>query len=205
MRAVPENFDNIQALHSPYGAVPAYDGSIPQTATHGQHMYAPHHTRPLLVDVRRTEGENPMQSTGLTPIFGGIGFNSGHVPGMLDANNPILSSPSAFGSDRYTYGSRPGPGVPDPKGSSANSPVNEGERAGPRPIRPAGLTDPMARGRSASLQSTVGSSMYWRGGGLGDVAEVQDIASEHGSEGQPPSLHTSTSGMGLNTLFYGGA
>lgn len=208
MRAVPEDFDNIQALHSPYGAVQAYDGSMPHAPSHHQpHMYGSQHQRPLLVDVRRTEAENPMQSTGLTPVFGGIGFGQGHVPGMLEQNS-MLSSPSVFGSnDRYTYGARPtGMGSLDPaKGSATSSPINENDhRPGTRPLRPAGLADPHTRGRSASLQSAMGSSMYWRGSSLGDVAEAQDPAPEHGSEGQTPSLHTSTSGMGLNTLFYGG-
>ncbi|KAF1735330.1 Homeobox transcription factor phx1 [Beauveria bassiana] len=206
MRAVPENFDNVQALHSPYGAVQAYDGSLSHTSSHQPpHMYQ--HPRPLMVDVRRTESEaHPMQSTGLTPVFGGINFGQNHVPGMLETNS-MLSSPSQFSpSDRYGYGPRqPGVGVSDGKGSSTSSPVHETDhRSGARPLRPAALADPLSRGRSSSLQSTMGSSVYWRGSGLGDVAEVQDPASEHGSEGQAPSLHTSTSGMGLNTLFYGG-
>ncbi|KAJ3494047.1 hypothetical protein NLG97_g4331 [Lecanicillium saksenae] len=208
MRAVPENFDNVQALHSPYGAVQAYDGSITHAPSHHQqHMYGSQHQRTLMVDVRRTEAEHPMQSTGLTPVFGGVGFGQNHVPGILDTSS-MISSPSTFGSnDRYTYGARqPGVGVLDAsKGSATGSPVNESDhRSGPRPLRPAGLADPLSRGRSASLQSAMGSSMYWRGSGLGDVAEVQDPAPEHGSEGQTPSLHTSTSGMGLNSLFYGG-
>ncbi|TQV93093.1 hypothetical protein V2A60_003594 [Cordyceps javanica] len=208
MRAVPENFDNVQALHSPYGAVQAYDSALPHASSHHQpHMYGAQHPRALMVDVRRTEGEgHPMQSTGLTPVFGGIGFGQNHVSGMLETN-PMLSSPPAFGpNDRYTYGARqPVVGIAEAKGSSTSSPVNEGDhRPGPRPLRPAGLADPLGRGRSASLQSTMGSSVYWRGSALGDVAEVQDPASEHGSEGPAPPLQTSTSGMGLNTLFYGG-
>lgn len=208
MRAVPENFDNVQALHSPYGAVPAYEGALSHAPSHHHHphIYGAQHPRALMVDVRRTEGENhPMQSTGLTPVFGGIGFGQNHVPGMLETN-PMLSSPSTFGpNDRYTYGTRPhGVGVSDAKASSTSSPVNEGDhRPGPRPLRPAGLADPLTRGRSASLQSTMGSSVYWRGGGLGDVAEVHDSTPEHGSEGPAPPLHSSASGMGLNTLFYG--
>lgn len=206
MRAVPENFDNVQALHSPYGAVQAYDGSISHAPSHSQHhMYGSNQPRPLLVDVRRTESEAPMQTTGLTPIFGGIGFGQGHVPGMLETN-PIVPSPSGFGSaGRYTYGPRPPGGAGDNKSPSTGSPVHEGDhRAGPRPLQPPGLPDSLARGRSSSMQSTMGSSMYWRGSGLGDVAEAQDPTSEHGSEGQPPPLHSSGSGMGLNTLFYGG-
>ncbi|OAA67666.1 Homeodomain-related protein [Cordyceps fumosorosea ARSEF 2679] len=238
MRAVPENFDNVQALHSPYGAVQAYDNSALPHPQH--HIYGgQHHSRGLMVDVRRTEGEtHAMQSTGLTPIFGGIGFGQSHVPGLLETNHMLASpppapqQPPAFGSnDRYTYGTRPQAGVgivADNKGgSSTSSPVHEGHhqhhqhhhlhRPETRPLRPGELGNPLTRGRSpvSSLPSTMGPSMYWRGGGggsgLGDVAEAHDSAavatsaSEHGSEapGAPP-LHTSTSGMGLNTLFYGG-
>ncbi|OAQ98630.1 hypothetical protein LLEC1_02939 [Akanthomyces lecanii] len=208
MRAVPENFDNVQALHSPYGAVQTYGGSLPHPSSHPQpHMYGAQHPRPLMVDVRRPEGEShQMQSTGLTPVFGGIGFGQNHVPGMLDTGS-MLSSPLHYASnERYTYGPRqPAVGIPEAKASATSSPVNESDhRSGPRPLRPAGLADPLARGRSATMQPGMGSSVYWRGGGLGDVAEVQDAAPEHGSESQAPSLHASNSGMGLNTLFYGG-
>ncbi|KAM4056223.1 homeobox domain-containing protein [Hirsutella rhossiliensis] len=70
MRAVPDGFDNVQALHSPYGAV----HGLAISASPGDAVSAPYGgqmLRPLMVDVRRQE-EAYVTSSALTPSFGGI-------------------------------------------------------------------------------------------------------------------------------------
>src|ERR1041384_5885060 len=67
MRAVPDDFDNVQALHSPYGAVHGLGtpmaSPVDFSAPYGHEMM-----RPLMVDVRRQEGEDQhLSPPGLSP------------------------------------------------------------------------------------------------------------------------------------------
>ncbi|CAK7222920.1 hypothetical protein SEUCBS140593_005065 [Sporothrix eucalyptigena] len=64
MRAVPDDFDNVQALHSPYGAVHGLgtpmaspvDYSAAAAAAAAASSYSSHMMRPLMVDVQRADG-----------------------------------------------------------------------------------------------------------------------------------------------------
>ncbi|CAK7227409.1 hypothetical protein SBRCBS47491_006559 [Sporothrix bragantina] len=66
MRAVPDDFDNVQALHSPYGAVHGLgtpmaspvDYSAAAAAAAAASSYSSHMMRPLMVDVQRADGAN---------------------------------------------------------------------------------------------------------------------------------------------------
>ncbi|EHK27231.1 uncharacterized protein TRIVIDRAFT_117070, partial [Trichoderma virens Gv29-8] len=99
MRAVPDDFDNVQALHSPYGAVhmpmplaaPVDFGHHPPYPSNS--MRAP----PLMVDVRRQEGPSHMSPTGLTPSFGNIGFYASSAVNSSGVMSPI----SPHSSERY--------------------------------------------------------------------------------------------------------
>ncbi|CAI4210496.1 unnamed protein product [Parascedosporium putredinis] len=97
MRAVPDDFDNVGALHSPYGAVHGLGTPISSPVDFATPSYAEHMMRggPLMVDVRRAEGEDHMSPTGLSPAFGNIGFNSGNM-----SNPDILSPLSPTANDR---------------------------------------------------------------------------------------------------------
>lgn len=217
MRAVPDDFDNVQALHSPYGAAHAYDTSLTSTTmpSHGQ-MYSQHGTRPLMVDVRRPEGEQNMQNTGLTPLFGGIGFGQSHTSSLLETGS-MLSSPAQplSSTDRYGYGARfdmISEGDNKTGTGMTGGPASEGEsggRGGARPLRPAAASDASHRGRSGSMQSPMGPGMFWR---------PDEGSSLHGAprnvlneEPEGPQLHPtalrmepSAGGMGISTGFYGG-
>ncbi|POR39574.1 Homeobox-leucine zipper protein HDG11 [Tolypocladium paradoxum] len=84
MRAVPDDFDNVQALHSPYGAV----HGIGETLSPGEAAnpsYGNHMVRPLMVDVRRQE-DAYMSPTGLTPSFGGIELGQ---PGGMGSSDMV--------------------------------------------------------------------------------------------------------------------
>ncbi|PHH68140.1 hypothetical protein CDD82_806 [Ophiocordyceps australis] len=97
MRAVPEGFDNVQALHSPYGAVHALGGGPVSSPAE---PYGNHMLRPLMVDVRRQE-DAYMSPTGLTPSFGGIdlGPSTAGGGGASDLVSPLsVSSDQRYGS-----------------------------------------------------------------------------------------------------------
>ncbi|KAF7543927.1 hypothetical protein G7Z17_g10350 [Cylindrodendrum hubeiense] len=162
MRAVPDDFDNVQALHSPYGAVHGLGTPMPSPGDLGAQSYAQHMIRPLIVDVRRGAGNDHSSPTGLTPGFGGIGFN----PTGPDMMSPISPAPN----DRYPYGSHfsapmnGGPRTSNPYGSQngLESPL-EANRQSPHPLQPSQLRDSISRARSESAQSPLRSSMAWKG------------------------------------------
>lgn len=174
MRAVPDDFDNIQALHSPYGAVHGVGtpmvSPIDYAASFGEHGM-----RPLMVDtMRRHETDDHMSPSGLTSGFGHVGFAP---PGSLGTPD-VLSPLSLTSSDRY-YGSHlssplsAGPRSSNPfnrQNSSDSYQMHQNPRQHPRPLQPIQLRETMSRSRSESLQSPLRSSMSWKGDSL-DYAE----------------------------------
>src|SRR5208282_1675519 len=101
MRAVPDDFDNVQALHSPYGAVQGIGtplhSPVDYTSTYNEQAMM----RPLLVDtMRRHDNEDQhLSSTGISPAFGHVGFAP---PGSISTSD-VLSPLSLNSGDRY-YG-----------------------------------------------------------------------------------------------------
>lgn len=187
MRAVPDDFDNVQALHSPYGAVQGLGTPISSPVDFGGSSYADHMMRPLMVDVRRAEGEDHLSPTGLSPAFGSIGFN----PSATLSNPDILSPMSPTSSDRYAYSSHmstplsAGPRTSNPFGSRQGS-LDSGMQMHShhsrqqqiRPLQPLQLRETMSRSRSDNLQSPLRSSMSWKGDAI-------DYTTYHGGAGSP--------------------
>ncbi|KFA68197.1 hypothetical protein S40285_01565 [Stachybotrys chlorohalonatus IBT 40285] len=182
MRAVPDDFDNVQALHSPYGAVHGMSPSLASPVDYGNQQYGDPMLRPLLIDVRRHEADDHMSPTGLTPSFGSIGF---HPAGSISSPD-IMSPLSPASTDRYGYGSQ----VSTPMSSaprSANPFIGrqnsldatlQMNRQGFRPLQPLHLRDPISRSRSESLQSPLRSSMSWKG-------NTVDYSTAHGASSSP--------------------
>lgn len=101
MRAVPDDFDNVQALHSPYGAVHGIGTSLsPSTLGPMASSYGNHGVRSSLADMRRPGGEPYMSPTGLSHSFGGIDLGQS---GAM-ANSDLTSSSSSLYHDRYMPG-----------------------------------------------------------------------------------------------------
>jgi len=183
MRAVPDGFDNVGALHSPYGAVHGLgapmDSPVDFSSSYGHDMM-----RPLMVDVRRPEDGDHLSPTGLSPAFGSIGFNPSASMSSSDMLSPL--SPTNA-SDRYGY-------------SSMSSPLSAGSRATSnpftrqnsldagmqlhnprsqiRPLQPLQLRETMSRSRSDSLNSPLRSSMSWKGDSI-------DYTTYHSGSGSP--------------------
>ena len=185
MRAVPDDFDNVQALHSPYGAV---HGLTPITSPvdFGGSSYADHMMRPLMVDVRRPESDDHLSPTGLSPAFGSIGFN----PSTTLSTPDILSPMSPHSSDRYHYSNHLSAG-PLSAGSRTSNPFarqssldgsmqmhSHQSRQQIRPLQPLQLRETMNRSRSDTLQSPLRSSMSWKGDSI-------DYTTYHGGGSSP--------------------
>lgn len=190
MRAVPDDFDNVQALHSPYGAVHGLGTPMASPVDFSGSSYADHMMRgPLMVDVRRAEGDDHMSSTGLSPGFNGIGFNSS--PSL--SNPDILSPLSQSSTDRYGYSSHlstplsaghrstSNPFTRQNSMESSSLPVqsHHSSRHQVRTLQPLQLRETLTRSRSDNLQSPLRTSMSWKGDSI-DYTTYQ-----HGPSGSP--------------------
>ncbi|KAJ4268351.1 hypothetical protein NW762_002414 [Fusarium torreyae] len=166
MRAVPEGFDNVQALHSPYGAVHGMNTPVSAPAQFNPQSYAQHMMRPLVVDVRRNDPNEHAPPASMTSGFGGIGYSPAGSMGSSGLVSPLSPAPS----DRYAYGgpfSAPLAGSPrtsHPFGQhhGLGTPI-EMNRSSPHPIQPPLLRDTLSRARSESSQSPLRSTMSWKG------------------------------------------
>lgn len=186
MRAVPEDFDSLSALHSPYGAVHGLGTPMTSPVDLGGSSYADHMMRPLMVDVRRHEGDEHLSPTGLSPAFGNIGFNHSGALSTPDILSPI--SPTS--TDRYGYPSHlstssmsAGPRTSNPFARQAS--LDSGmqmhshhSRQQIRPLQPLQLRETMTRSRSDTLQSPLRSSMSWKGDAI-------DYTTYHGGNPSP--------------------
>lgn len=187
MRAVPDDFDNVQALHSPYGAVHGLGSPLASPMGFGTQAYADHMIRPLMVDVRRAEGgEDHIPTPGMSPGFGGMAYTPPATMSSPDILSPM--TPSSTGDHRYGYGSHlspmgPGPRTSNPfarQGAMENSmSVHRGQPA--RPLQPLQLRETMSRSRSENIQSPLRSSMSWKGDSI-------DYNSYHHGAGASPQL-----------------
>lgn len=218
MRAVPDDFDNVQALHSPYGAVHGLSTPMPSPVGFGPGSYADHLIRsPLVVDVRRAEGGENTSPTGLSPAFGGIGFSS-----SASMNTPELLSPmSQESSDRYDYSSHMAPLSGGPRTSNPftrqssidtglSMPSHHSRQQQMRSLQPLQLRETLSRSRPDSLQSPLRSSMSWKGDSI-DYANYsgspQSMSGRQQSVYQPPEGLSSgppTTLGGYETSSYAG-
>ncbi|AEO62768.1 uncharacterized protein THITE_2107332 [Thermothielavioides terrestris NRRL 8126] len=222
MRAVPEDFDSLSALHSPYGAVHGLGGPITSPVDLGAHSYADHMMRPLMVDVRRHDGEDHLSPTGLSPAFGGIGFGPSGGLSTPDMLSPI--SPTST-DHRYGYPSHlstaslggAGPRTSNPfarQGSLDSGMQLHGHHARQqiRPLQPLQLRDTLTRSRSDTLQSPLRTSMSWKGDAIdyttyhGGNSSPQIGSRQHSLYQQDPVGGTSTGGLGpYDSTNYSGS
>ncbi|KAG6039080.1 hypothetical protein E4U41_003348 [Claviceps citrina] len=107
MRAVPDDFDNVRALHSPYGAVHGITTILPPPNSGTMSSpYGNHGAGPPMLDMRRGTGDSYLPPNGLTPSFGSIEMGQS---GLMDVSD-MASSTSPFYQDRLaTCSSSPTP------------------------------------------------------------------------------------------------
>ncbi|CZT46224.1 related to homeoprotein [Rhynchosporium secalis] len=188
MRAVPDDFDNVQALHSPYGAVHGV-GTPMQSPVDFVPGYGDHMMRPLMVDtMRRNENDDQMSPTGLSPAYGNVAF-AGASMGSPD----ILSPLSLNSQDRYYSSHLSSPMSTGPRSSNPFDRQNSYQelshsRQHVRPLQPLQLRETMSRARSDSLQSPLRSSMSWKGETL-DYSSYQTGQPSPQSNGRQQSVY----------------
>ncbi|KAF7554739.1 hypothetical protein G7046_g6736 [Stylonectria norvegica] len=189
MRAVPDDFDNVQALHSPYGAVHGLGTPMASPVEFGGQAYAEHMMRPLMVDVRRPEGSEHVSHQSMPSGFGGIGFG-----GM--GNSDMMSPLSTSSNDRYGYSSHVsspmsnGPRTSNPFArQNVLDPAMEASRQNMRQLQPLHLRDTMSRNRADSLQSPLRSAMSWKGEAIDYSAYQTTNTSPNLSERHQPLYH----------------
>lgn len=200
MRAVPDDFDNVQALHSPYGAVHGVGTPMPSPVNFVP-TYADHLIRPLMVDtMRRNENDEQHLSPGLNPAFGQVGFSPG--PSMLSPMS--MSSSDRYYSSHLSSPMSSGPQSSNPferQNSYHQSPGHS--RQNMRSLQPLQLRETMNRSRSDSLQSPLRSSMSWKGETL-DYANFQAGQLSPQSNGRRTSAYNSEQigGSSVNASQY---
>lgn len=208
MRAVPDDFDNVQALHSPYGAVPGLGGNPLTSPVDFGGSYGDHMMRPLMVDVRRHgggSGDDHLSPTGLSPAFGNIGFS----PSGSLTSSDILSPMSTGSADRYGYsshlatplsaGSRTSNPYARPTIDTSMSMHSHHARQQIRPLQPLSIRDTLTRARSDSLQSPLRTSMSWKGDAI-DYTTYQGGNQSPQMGGRQTSGYDSMSGTSTGGL-----
>lgn len=195
MRAVPDGFDNVQALHSPYGAVHHPLGTPITPPVDFGSSYTDM-GRSLLVDTVRRDGDDHLSPTGLSPAFGNIGFTPSGTMGTSDMLSPL--SPST--NDRGYYSSH----LTSPLGGASRTqipyarqgsldtsvPIHSQSRQHIRPIQPLSLRETMSRSRSDTLHSPLRTNMSWKGDSI-DYGAYSAGGSSSGGAGRHTSVYQS--------------
>jgi hypothetical protein len=210
MRAVPDDFDNVQALHSPYGAVHGIGTPMQSPVDYSQNYGDPGlGMRPLMVDpMRRQEHDGHLSPTGLSPAFGHVGFAPSGSIGSADLLSPL----SLTNSDRYYSNHLTSPIGSGPRSSSFFQRHNsidsygvQASRQGLRPLQPLQLRETISRSRSESLQSPLRSSMSWKGDSIDYASYPQPSAASPSNNGRQPSLYPIDQGSNtVNQQQYDG-
>ncbi|KAH7032921.1 uncharacterized protein B0I36DRAFT_102388 [Microdochium trichocladiopsis] len=194
MRAVPDDFDNVQALHSPYGAVhglgtPMVSPNTFATPSYGDHAMM----RPILADPsRRIEGDTGLSPGALGSSFGALGAYQSTTPlPPADLPSPLSTSPNErrYFSSQMTSPLSAGQRTSNPYGRAAG-PESEGHlQTSPqsmRSLQPLHLRETLSRARSESIQSPLRSSMSWKGDSIDYNAYSVGPGSPSGPNRQQP-------------------
>ncbi|UNI18887.1 hypothetical protein JDV02_005125 [Purpureocillium takamizusanense] len=150
MRAVPDDFDNVQALHSPYGAVHGMGPASTLPKPLNPSSYGSHMLRPLMVDVQRND-DVYLSPTGLTPSFGGVDIGQPASAGSADLVSPLSStSNERFGPPGHI----PVPRLSNPQLGQQGSMEGVGHVGRPSlRLLPLNTRDSIPRSASDSVQS----------------------------------------------------
>lgn len=175
-RALPEDFDMTQALHSPFGA--SHGLGTPLTSP-GQ--YTPgfpdgNMMRPLSIDtLRRGPMDSHISPTGISPAFGGFTFTP--PQSATDTLSPV----SAHGDSPFGFPSAPLDGSPRTSypfsTSMTGSPAYAAHHSIPRLSLHA---DRVARSRAESLSSPLRTHMSYTNGGDHSLNGTSDSSHHNG-------------------------
>lgn len=169
MRAVPESFDNIQALHSPYGAVHGLGPNMSSPTEMGHRPFGEQMGRASMVDLRGGDTDNNIPMVGISAGFDAAGF----PPTTLGGGPELVSPRSSNSNDRpELYGSHVTPvsdlGLRNTPTSLTGTQQGGLDHALPhgrrvmRPLQPLQVRDSHTRPRSDSVQSALRGGTTWK-------------------------------------------
>ncbi|KAI9704527.1 MAG: hypothetical protein M1820_005601 [Bogoriella megaspora] len=213
-RALPENFDMTQALHSPFGAVSTSNGTpLPSPAPFstgypGQPLSAGPGRHLTLDTGFRRLSENHMSPTGISPAFGAFAFTP--PQSATDTISPV--STSAVESSPFSFAHTPpssfggSPKRPNPFAVSYNS---TSSYTAPPKIPRLNIYDRMGRSRAESLQSPLRTSIsYSTLTGDANQRSSEEMTSLRATSvaafnGQSQNQGTRTMGLSNSSTPYG--
>lgn len=208
MRAVPDDFDNVQALHSPYGAVQGL-GTPLQSPVDFAQPFADGLMRPLMVDtMRRHDTDEHLSPSGLTPAFGHVGFASPGAMSSPDVLSPLsLNSTDRYFSNHLSGSLAGGPRSANPfdrQASTVDYQSLSNSRQSVRPLQPLHLRDTIARTRPESLQSPLRTSVSWKGDSLNYFQGNNQVSPQLGATQQSMYQNDHLSNSTVNANQFDG-
>jgi hypothetical protein len=157
-RALPDDFDMTQALHSPFGASHGVGQSLNSPSNYNPTFPEGNMIRPLSLDtLRRGPDSSHMSPTGITPAFGGFNFTP--AQSVTDSLSPV--SPAGDGPFSYSPTLENSPRRSNPFANGVNSPSTYTSH--PQIPRLQLHDKNFNRSRSESLSSPLRTSMSYGG------------------------------------------
>jgi hypothetical protein len=156
-RALPDDFDMAQALHSPFGNHHGLGTPLASPSSYGSSYSDGNMMRPLSIDtLRRGPLDSHISPTGISPAFGGFTFTP--PQSATDTLSPV----SAHGDSPFGYNSAPldnSPRTSNPFSMPVSAPpAYAAQHSIPRLTLHA---DRLARSRAESLSSPLRTSMSY--------------------------------------------
>ncbi|KAI9746724.1 MAG: hypothetical protein M1818_000439 [Claussenomyces sp. TS43310] len=195
MRAVPDDFDNVQALHSPYGAMQGSSTPMVSPVDFRASFGDQSMMHPLVNEtIRRQEHDEHLSPSSLTPRFSDIGFSPSGSMGM--GTSDVLSSLSTAPNDRYYPSQLTSPLSGGPRTANQVLLQNNSDNYQMQPqlghrlhsTQSLQLRESGSRSRSDSLQSPLRSIMSWKGDSL-DYGNYQPTPASPSLTGRQRSLY----------------
>lgn len=159
-RALPDDFDMAQALHSPFGSTHGLGTPLASPGPYTPSFPEGNMMRPLSIDtLRRGPVDSHISPTGISPAFGGFTFTP--PQSATDTLSPVSTHEgSPFGFPSAPLDTSPRTSNPFSSSVSA-SPAYAAHHSIPRLSLHA---DRIARSRAESLQSPLRTSMSYTNG-----------------------------------------
>ena len=197
-RALPEDFDMTQALHSPFGSTHGLGTPLASPGSYNPGFPESNMMRPLSIDtLRRGPLDSHISPTGISPAFGGFTFTP--PQSATDTLSPV----SAHEGSPFGFPSAPLDGSPRTSNpfslSLGGSPAYATHHSIPRLSLHA---DRLARSRAESLNSPLRTSMSYTNGHDSHLNGSHD----HNGDMHRPSIsgdHVPTRSYSSSMMPYG--
>ncbi|OCK83332.1 hypothetical protein K432DRAFT_390467 [Lepidopterella palustris CBS 459.81] len=207
-RALPDDFDMAQALHSPFGASHGMGTPLSSPGSYAPGFSEANMMRPLSIDtIRRLPEGSHMSPTGISPAFGGFAFTP-----PQSATETLSPTSASHDSSSFSYPSGPLDGSPrrsNPFIGSMSMSSAPNYAAHPNIPRLQLHADRVARTRAESLSSPLRASMTYTSsgndGGLNgsNDSPVQQMDNSHlgGDQGSQRSFSASMLPYGIGYSY----